>query len=137
MVYAACDGFEPKTIDEVTEVDWDAAMDVTAKGTFFVAQAAAPHLRESHGALVIVEDVAAYQAWPSFAPHSAAKAAQAMLRRVLARALAPEARVCGVAPGAVAVEGPGRAARCGSLLRRVGRRTTSPMLSCSSRAPTS
>jgi pteridine reductase len=121
VVYAAGDGFEPKTIDEITEEDWDAAMDITAKGTFFVAQAAAPHLRESHGALVIIEDVAAYQAWPSFAPHCAAKAAQAMLRRVLARALAPEARVCGVAPGAVAVEA-GQVERraAESLLGRVG-----------------
>src|SRR4029077_15199699 len=115
------DGFAPKPIDDVTEEDWDAAMDVTAKGTFFLGQAAAPALRESHGALVILEDVAAYQAWPSFAPHCAAKAAQAMLRRVLARALAPEARVCGVAPGAVAVE-PGQEDRRAreSLLGRVG-----------------
>ena len=52
----------------------------------------------------MVEDVAAYQPWPSFAAHCAAKAAQAMLTRTLARALAPEVRVCGVAPGAVAVE---------------------------------
>jgi pteridine reductase len=45
-----------------------------------------------------------YRPWPSFAPHCAAKAAQAMLTKVLARALAPEVRVCGVAPGPVAVE---------------------------------
>jgi NAD(P)-dependent dehydrogenase (short-subunit alcohol dehydrogenase family) len=51
----------------------------------------------------MIEDVAGYQPWPSFAAHSAAKAAQAMLTRVLARALAPEVRVCGVAPGPVAV----------------------------------
>ena len=30
---------------------------MTAKGTFFLAQAAAPALREAHGVLVIVEDV--------------------------------------------------------------------------------
>ena len=52
----------------------------------------------------MIEDVAAYEPWPSFAPHSAAKAAQAMLTRVFARALAPEVRVCGVAPGPVVVE---------------------------------
>jgi pteridine reductase len=52
----------------------------------------------------MIEDVAAYQPWPSFAPHCAAKAAQAMLTRVLARALAPDVRVCGIAPGPVAVE---------------------------------
>ena len=53
---------------------------------------------------MLLEDVAAYQPWPSFAPHCAAKAAQAMLTRVLARALAPDVRVCGIAPGPVAVE---------------------------------
>ena len=121
VVHAAGDGFAPKPIAEVTEADWDEALDVTAKGTFFLAQAAAPALRESRGVLVIVEDVAAYQAWPSFAAHCAAKAAQAMLTRVLARALAPHVRVCGVAPGAVAVE-PGQEERraAETLLGRVG-----------------
>src|SRR5207244_1992204 len=75
-----------------------------------VTQAAAPHLREARGVVVMIEDVAAYQPWPSFAPHCSAKAAQAMLTRVFARALAPEVRVCGVAPGPVAV-GPGQEER--------------------------
>jgi pteridine reductase len=121
LVHAAGDGFRPRPIDEVTEEEWDAAVDVTAKGTFFLAQAAAGALRESRGALVVIEDVAAYQAWPSFAEHCAAKAAQAMLTRVLARALAPEVRVCGVAPGPVAVE-PGQEARraAETLLGRIG-----------------
>jgi pteridine reductase len=104
IVNAAGDGFAPKPVAEVTEEDWDAAFDVTAKGSFFVTQAAAPHLKASGGAVVMIEDVAAYQPWPSFAAHCAAKAAQAMLTRVLAKALAPEVRVCGVAPGPVAVE---------------------------------
>ena len=105
VVHAASDGFEPRSVEEVSEADWDAAFGATAKGSFFVAQAAAPYLRGSElGLLVLVEDVAAYQPWPSFAPHCAAKAAQAMLTRVLARALAPDVRVCGVAPGTVAVE---------------------------------
>jgi pteridine reductase len=110
LVYAAGDGFAPRPVEEVTEADWDAAFGVTAKGTFFTVQAAAPHLRASHGTAILVEDVAAYQPWPSFAAHCSAKAAQAMLTRVLARALAPEARVCGIAPGPVAVE-PGQEER--------------------------
>ena len=103
VVHAAGEGFAPRRVDEVSEADWDAALGATAKGAFFVAQAAAPHLRASGGAIVMVEDVMGYRPWPSFAPHCAAKAAQAMLTRVLARALAPEVRVCGVAPGPVAV----------------------------------
>ena len=98
LVNAAGEGFAPKPFEELDEHDWDAAFGVTAKGSFFVSQAAAPHLRASRGSIVMIEDVAGYQPWPSFAAHCAAKAAQAMLTRVLARALAPEVRVCGVAP---------------------------------------
>jgi NAD(P)-dependent dehydrogenase (short-subunit alcohol dehydrogenase family) len=122
VVNAASEGFEPRPVDEVTEADWDAAFGATAKGSFFVAQAAAPHLRHSElGLVVMIEDVAAYRPWPSFAPHSAAKAAQAMLTRVLARALAPDVRVCGIAPGPVAVE-PGQEERraAETLLGRIG-----------------
>ena len=69
----------------------------------------------------MLEDVAAYQPWPSFAVHCAAKAAQAMLTRTLARALAPEVRVCGVAPGPVAVEAGQEARRAAETeLGRVG-----------------
>jgi len=121
LVNAAGEGFVPKPVEELTEEDWELAFGATAKGSFFVTQAAAPHLRESRGCVVMIEDVAAFQPWPSFAAHCAAKAAQAMLTRVLARALAPEVRVCGVAPGSVAVE-PGQEERraAETLLGRVG-----------------
>jgi pteridine reductase len=121
VVNGAAEGFVAKPVMEVGEADWDAAFGATAKGSFFVTQAAAPHLRSARGLVVMIEDVAAYQPWPSFAPHCAAKAAQAMLTRVLAKALAPEVRVCGVAPGPVAVasdQEPRRAAE--TVLGRVG-----------------
>ncbi len=121
VVHAAGAGFVPVRLEDVTEELWDDAVDVTAKGTLFLAQAAAPALRESGGTLVIVEDVASFQPWTSFPAHSAAKAAQAMLTRVLARALAPDVRVCGVAPGPVAVEADQEERRAAeTLLGRVG-----------------
>jgi pteridine reductase len=104
LVNGASAGFAPKRFEEVEEADVDAALGTTLKGSFLVTQAAAPHLRRTRGLVVMLEDVAAYQPWPSFAAHCAAKAGQAMLTRVLARALAPDVRVCGVAPGPVAVE---------------------------------
>ena len=121
LVNGASEGFAPTDILELTETDWDLGFGATAKGSFFVTQAAAAHLRESSGTVVMIEDVAAYQPWPSFAAHCAAKAAQAMLTRVFARALAPEVRVCGVAPGPVAVE-PEQAERraAETLLGRIG-----------------
>jgi pteridine reductase len=121
LVNAAGEGFAPKAFEELTEDDWDAAFGATAKGSFFVTQAAAPYLRASQGCVVMIEDVAAYQPWPSFAAHSAAKAAQAMLTRVLARALAPEVRVVGIAPGPVAVEPEQEERRAAeTLLGRIG-----------------
>jgi pteridine reductase len=121
VVHAAGSGFVPVRLEDVTEELWDEAMDVTAKGTLFLAQAATPALKETRGALVIVEDVASFQPWTSFPPHSAAKAAQAMLTRVLARVLAPDVRVCGVAPGPVAVEPSQEERRAAeTLLGRVG-----------------
>jgi pteridine reductase len=122
LVNGASAGFEPRPVEDVSEDDWDKAVGSTAKASFFVTQAAARHLRASSlGLVVIIEDVAAYRPWPSFAPHSAGKAAQAMLTRVLARALAPEIRVCGIAPGPVAVE-PGQEKRraAETLLGRIG-----------------
>jgi pteridine reductase len=121
LVNAAGEGFEPRRVEDVSEADWDAALGATAKGSFFVTQAAAPHLRATRGLVVMIEDVAAYQPWPSFVPHCAAKAAQAMLTRAYARALAPDVRVCGVAPGPVEVD-PGQEERraAETLLGRVG-----------------
>jgi pteridine reductase len=122
LVNAAAEGFAPTSALELTEADWDLAFGATAKGSFFVTQAAAPHLRESGGTVVMIEDVAAYQPWPSFAAHCAAKAAQAMLTRVFARALAPEVRVCGIAPGPVTVAPEHEQRRAAeTLLGRVGR----------------
>jgi pteridine reductase len=122
LVNAASAGFEPRPVEDVSEDDWDKAVGSTAKASFFVTQAAAPHLGASSlGLVVMIEDVAAYMPWPSFAPHCAGKAAQAMLTRVLARALAPEIRVCGIAPGPIAVE-PGQEERraAETLLGRIG-----------------
>jgi NAD(P)-dependent dehydrogenase (short-subunit alcohol dehydrogenase family) len=122
LVNAAAGGFVPQAVEDVDEAHWDAAFGATAKGSFFVTQAAAPHLKQSElGLVVMIEDVAAYQPWPSFAPHCAAKAAQAMLTRVLARALAPDVRVCGIAPGPVAVDPEEEERRAAeTLLGRVG-----------------
>lgn len=121
LVHAASEGFEPRPFQEVTEADWDAAFGATAKAGFFVTQAAAAHLRESRGVVIMIEDVMGMEPWPSFIPHSAAKAALSMLTKNFARALAPEVRVCGIAPGPVAVEPEQEERRAAeSLLERIG-----------------
>lgn len=122
LVNAAANGFAPRDVEELTEDDWDSAFGAVAKGSFFVTQAAAPHMRRSDvGLVVMIEDVASFQPWASFAAHCAAKAAQAMLTRVLAKALAPDIRVCGIAPGTVATAAELEEKRAGeTVLGRIG-----------------
>ena len=122
LVNAAANGFAPRDVEELTEDDWDSAFGAVAKGSFFVTQAAAPHLRRSDvGLVVMIEDVASFQPWASFAAHCAAKAAQAMLTRVFAKALAPDIRVCGIAPGTVATAAELEEKRAGeTVLGRIG-----------------
>ena len=74
VVNGASAGFTAKRFEDVTESDVDEALGATVKGSFFVTQAAAPHLRATGGLVVMIEDVGAYQPWPSFAAHCAAVA---------------------------------------------------------------
>src|SRR5690606_1381177 len=68
---------------------------------FFLAQAAAAHLRERGGAVVNLADVYAGTPLRGHPLYSAAKAALVSLTRGLAQALAPQARANAVAPGAI------------------------------------
>jgi pteridine reductase len=86
---------------EVTPDEWDDIMALNVRAPFFLAQAAAPHLRTAHGVVVNIADLAAFETWPGYLPHGLSKAGVVYLTRALARVLAPEVRVGGVAPGAV------------------------------------
>ncbi|HXZ49228.1 MAG TPA: pteridine reductase [Usitatibacter sp.] len=80
---------------------WDDLLGTNLRAPFFLAQAAAPHLRAARGAIVNVIDIHAERPLPGFPVYSAAKAGLAGLTRALALDLAPEVRVNGVAPGAI------------------------------------
>jgi pteridine reductase len=109
LVYAAAGGFRAARPDDVDAALFDEAVGTILRGGFFAAQAA--HARmTADGVIVFITDVAALQAWPSFAPHSVAKAGLVHLTEVLAKAWAPEVRVCGVAPGTVLPEAASAAA---------------------------
>jgi len=85
----------------VTAEQWDAIMALNLRAPFLLAQAAAPLLRRAHGAIVNIADLAAFETWPAFLPHGISKAGVVHMTRSLARVLAPEVRVAGIAPGAV------------------------------------
>lgn len=86
-------------VGEVTEEDWDDMFALNVRAPFFLSQRAAAALRRSHGCIVNIADLAAYEVWPAYVPHGMTKAAVVQMTRGLARALAPEVRVNGVAPG--------------------------------------
>lgn len=93
--------FRPTPVGSTTLADWDELFGSNARAPYFLAQAAAPHLKRARGAIVNLVDIHGEQPLARHPVYSAAKAALAMLTRALARELGPEVRVNGVAPGAV------------------------------------
>jgi pteridine reductase len=93
--------FERTPFESISRDEWRRVIGVNLEGPFFLSQAAAPMLRESHGAIVNICDLSAVQAWPSFAHHAVSKAGLLHLTRVLARSLAPDVRVNAIIPGTV------------------------------------
>ena len=92
---------ERRPFAEVTPADYDRAMDLNLRGTFFVAQGAAAAMGEAGGAIVNLADVAAFERWRDYPVHCLSKAGVVALTEFLAKALAPKVRVNAVAPGAV------------------------------------
>ncbi len=88
-------------LDRATTDQWDALFAVNARAPFFLAQAAAPHLAQTHGAIVNLADFYADHPHPEGIVHAASKAALVTATRGLARALAPDVRCNAVAPGAI------------------------------------
>jgi NAD(P)-dependent dehydrogenase (short-subunit alcohol dehydrogenase family) len=122
VVYCPSAGFEPVRAADVTEELWDIALDSTAKGFMFAAQAAHRHMAAAGGGVIVaVTDVAGLQPWPLFTPHAAAKAAQIHLVKCLALAWGRDhVRVCGVAPGPVLLPGGERGATEETVLGVIG-----------------
>ena len=86
---------------EVTAEQWDSMMAVNLRAPFFLAQAAAAHLRKASGVIINIADLAAFESWPAYVPHAISKSGVVHMTKSLARVLAPEVRVNAVAPGTV------------------------------------
>jgi pteridine reductase len=93
--------FYPTAIGEITEKEWDDLIGTNLKAPLFLAQAATPELRKTHGCIVNIIDIHAELPMKNHAVYTAAKGGLLALTRALARDLAPEIRVNGVAPGTI------------------------------------
>ncbi|QSX74526.1 pteridine reductase [Lysobacter arenosi] len=93
--------FTPTPIGTATPAQWDQVFASNARAPFFLAQAAAPHLRAAHGGIVNLTDIYGERPLREHSLYCMAKASLLMLTRSLALELAPEVRVNAVSPGAI------------------------------------
>ena len=93
--------FFPTPIGTVTTAQWQSLFDANARAPFFLAQAAAPYLRASHGAIVNITDIYGERPLRDHPVYCMSKAALLMMTKSLALELAPDIRVNAVAPGAI------------------------------------
>src|SRR5580698_6064482 len=93
--------FYPTPLGTITLAQWQDLMGTNLQAPLFTAQAAAPALKASRGAIINIVDIHGLRPLRDHTVYSAAKAGLIMLTRALARELAPEVRVNAVAPGAV------------------------------------
>ena len=93
--------FFPTPFDSATPAQWETLFASNVRAPFFLAQAAAPHLHASRGAIVNLVDIHGERPLREHAIYGMGKAALAHMTRALALELAPEVRVNAVAPGAI------------------------------------
>lgn len=93
--------FYPTPLGQVTRECWDDLLDSNLRGGFFLAQALAPALRQRRGCIINLSDFHADGGLKEYPVYSIAKAGVSMLTKALARELAPQVRVNGIAPGAI------------------------------------
>ena len=93
--------FHPTRLGEATPRQWDELFASNARAPFFLAQAAAPHLKAAQGAIVNLVDIYAERPLRDHSLYCMAKAALVMATKSLALELAPDVRVNAIAPGAI------------------------------------
>lgn len=101
LVVNNASSFYPTELGSATEEQWRDLVGSNMKAPFFIAQAAAKALAAQHGCIINIIDIHAQKPLKHYPIYCAAKAGLAMLTQSLAKELAPEVRVNGIAPGAI------------------------------------
>jgi pteridine reductase len=93
--------YESGRLDETTVEQCRELMAIHFESPMLLAQKFAPLLRASRGHIINMVDLLAERPWPQYLAYCASKAALANLTLSLARELAPDVTVNGIAPGVV------------------------------------
>ena len=88
-------------LDRLTEEFWTKILSVNLLGAFWATRAAAPALRQGDGAVVNTVSDSAFGGGASSLAYACAKTALVRMTQLLAKSLAPDVRVNGIAPGFV------------------------------------
>ena len=94
--------FFPVAIGDIESSYWEELIGSNLRAPLLISQQAAPELAKNAGAIVNIVDIHAERPLKGYPLYSIAKAGLAALTRSLALELAPQVRVNGVAPGAIA-----------------------------------
>src|ERR1700733_9814627 len=87
---------------DITPEEWDRVIAVNLTGVFYVAQTAARHMMQHAGGVILqTASTNGIVGYPYYADYNASKAGVIELTRSMALELAPQVRVCAVAPGYV------------------------------------
>ncbi len=93
--------FYATPVGSITPAQFDDLVGTNLRAPLFLAQAAAPALRETRGLILNMADIHGQRPLRDYPVYSAAKAGLIMLTKSLARDLGPEIRVNAIAPGPV------------------------------------
>ena len=94
--------FFPVEVGAIESSHWEELIGSNLRAPLFICQEAAPELAKAQGSIVNIVDIHAERPLKGYAVYSIAKSGLAALTRSLALELAPNVRVNGVAPGAIA-----------------------------------
>ena len=101
MLVNNASSFYPTPVGDITVPDWDDLIGTNLKAPLFLAQAAAPLLKETRGLIVNLADIHGIRPLRRYPVYSIAKAGLIMLTHSLARELGPAIRVNAIAPGPI------------------------------------
>lgn len=93
--------FYPTPLANATLAAWDDLFSSNVKAPYFLSQALATELAKRRGCIINMVDIHAEKPLAEHSIYCMAKAALSMMTKALARELAPEIRVNGIAPGAI------------------------------------